>query len=239
MGIEREEGVTGPETQPGDTNPNPDGNSGGERQEREENRIPQSRVEEMWAKREAKMRKEWEEKELFPIRQRYEADQQRLVQAELARLEKMGWYTPEQPKPVTQDQIEKMFEDRLGGLEKKYREEQYQLYYTQRISDGWKEVSRKHPSLAEEKWFQDSVLAAYAENPKADIPTIADTYAKRVEAQYAAFSQRQAEEKQEQRRPDKRVMPGGRGAAGGSKGDEGKKQTVAQKLLARLQSEKE
>jgi hypothetical protein len=235
MGIPNEEGVTGTAAPADESNPNPEQTSGTERQA-EENRIPISRAEEMWSKREAKLRKEWEEKELAPVRGRYEADQKRMVDAELARLQAMGWYTPEAPKPVTQDQFEKVLNERLEAVEKQRREEQYQLYYTQRITDGWRQVSKDHPSLAQEKWFQDSVLAAYAENPKADISEIANSYAKRVEATYATFSQRQSEEKANQKRPDKRVVPSGRGAAGGAKGEEGKRQTVSEKILAKLRA---
>lgn len=240
MGIENE-GVNGAGTPPDDVNPNPDleAGTGTERKEKEENRIPISRAEEMWQRREAKLRKEWEEKELSPIRSRYEQDQKKLVDAELARLQAMGWYTPEQPKPVTQDQFEKILNERLEKAEKARREEQYQIYYTQRITDGWKEVSRSHPQLSQEKWFQDAVLAAYAENPKADIPDLANAYAKRVEATYATFAQRQASEKEKQRAPDRKVVPSGRGAAGGSKGDEGKRKSVGEKLLDKLRSREE
>jgi hypothetical protein len=217
------------------------GGEGKETREERENRIPISRAEEMWKRREQKLRQELEEKELNPLRQKvssFEADQKRLVEAELARLQKMGWYTPEAPKPVTQDQLEKLLSEKIEAVEKKSREERVQMFHQQRITDGWRIVAKNHPELAKEKFFQDAVLASYAENPQQDFVDIAESYVKRLEAVTASRANASNEERNARRDPSRRVVPGGRGAAGGAGNKEEKKLTIAEKIAAKLRANK-
>ena len=243
MGIERnEEVVTDAGATPDDTNTNPNIDGGGNSGGKDENRIPISRAEEMWARREEKLktelRREWEDKELNPVRQRYEADQKRLADAELARLKAMGWLQDEQPKPITQDQLDKILNERMD----KQREEQLQYFYTQRITDGWREVSRKYPALVNRKSFQSAVLAMYAENPNVDFVAIADEAAKEYDAYYTDKEAASQKERENRRSPANRIVPSGRGAAGGGREGGGKgegKRSVSQKILDRLRATNE
>lgn len=229
--------VTGAESATEGSEPisRPDGqddHSGGG--EGRENHIPISRAEEMWARREAKMRKEWEEKELSPLRSRFEEEQKRITNAELARLKAMGWLQDEPPKPITAEQFEKTLNERLEKARAEERQERLQEYYSMRINDGWREVSRKYPELAKAKSFQNSVLAMYAENPQADFVNLADTVAKEFDAYVTTREAAAQKEREDRRKPANRVVPGGRGAGGGS--NEGKKEkgTVAERVLAKL-----
>lgn len=240
MGIENS-AVNGSEAATGESNQNPEGGQRADQPgEREENRIPQSRVEQMWQKREQELRKSWEEKELSPVRKQFEEHQQRLTQAELARLEAMGWLQKEQPKPVTMDQLEKMFSEREAKLIESQREERLQMYYSQRISDGWREVSRKYPSLANKKTYQNAVLAMYAENPQADFVGLADEAAKDYEGYVTEREAATQKERESRRAPDRKIVPSGRGAAGGSGSGESKgKRSVAQKIQDQIKSMRE
>lgn len=242
MGIETE-GVKGPESQPGETNDNPEvhqDDGAGSGTGKDENRIPQSRVEEMWAKREAKLRQEWQEKELNPIRKQFEDHQNRLTQAELARLKAMGWLKDEAPKPVTQDELDKYVSEKLDKARNEDREERLQFHYQQVINNGWREAGRKYPELVKMKSYQNSVLAIFAENPQADFVDVADMVAKDYDAYYASRETAAAKERESRRSPANRVVPGGRGAAGGSRADEGKnKRSVAQKIADRIKAAKE
>lgn len=196
-----------------------------------ENRIPYSRVREMIAKERDRALAEFREKEHAPLRKQLEDLTQRQTQAELARLKAMGWLKDEQPKPVTQEDMEKYWSER----EKKLEEKNLQLYHAQRIDDGWSAVRAKYPGLAKLKSFQDSVLARYVNNPKTTFAEHGDAVAKDFEAYYSDKQKDAAKEREEEIRPDRRVVPGGRGAAGGGGKASGKKpKSVGDKLVSAL-----
>jgi len=241
-----EERVIGSDSQTDDKNPNPEGGQedhpeGGEGKE---NRIPISRAEEMWARREeklkAELRKEWEDKELSPLRQQYDGDRKRLQDAEIARLKAMGWLKEEPPKPVTQDQLEKLLDERLEKARTQEREERLQLYHAQRINDGWEILKTEFPSLVSKKAYQNAVLAIYAENPNAaSFASIGREVAKEFDSYSAERETAAAKEREGRRSPANRVVPGGRGAAGGSGAKEEKRKSVAERLVDRIRAAKE
>jgi hypothetical protein len=213
--------------------PGTEGNEG--QQEQRENSIPHSRVEEMYGKRLEKARSEWEAQHLEPLRKQQQEMQDRMVQAELARLEKMGWYQPEQPKPMTRDEFNKELNSRLEAQDKKFQEAQLHAYHSQRINHGWSQAASKYPTLAKSKFFQNSILAEYAENPTRDFMEIADEVAKWVNGRQSI--ERLAEQG-ERNQPHRRVMPSGRGAGSGNEGSEGKgkKLGVKDQIQARLKA---
>lgn len=207
-----------------------------ETQQQEENRIPQSRVEEMITRRLEKERQSWEQQHLEPERQKFRQLQDQQTKAEIARMTAMGWITPEAPKPVTQE----MLDSRFSAMQKQFEQKATEQIYAQRITGGWREVSRTHTALSKVKSFQNAVLAAYAEQPQRDFVEVANEVANEYEGFYAARSNEMAARKTEQLRPDRRVVPSGRGAGGGSGGNQegNKKQSVAEKIRSKL-SERE
>lgn len=238
MAGENEQSVTGQESQAGDEGNRVEQTEQHEQvetQQQEENRIPQSRVEEMISKRIEKERQNWERMHLEPERQKFRSLQDQQTKAEIARMKAMGWINDEPAKPVT----EEMLNSRFDAMQKQYEQKMTEQVYAQRITGGWREVSRANPALAKVKSFQNAVLAAYAEQPQRDFVEVATEVANDYEGFYAARSNEMAAKKQEQLRPDRRVVPSGRGAGGGTGGkQEGKKQSVAEKIRGKL-SERE
>jgi hypothetical protein len=196
-----------------------------------ENAIPHSRVEQMIASRLERERQAWLDKEVTPLRKQIEEQNSRLTQGQLAFLEKMGWYKPEGPKPLTREE----FEEKIKAQEEKFQQAQIQSYHAQRINEGWRQVSGKYPQLAKIKYFQNAVLAEYAENPNRDFAEIGEEAAQQLLAHQSAVRQ---EERDERMAPHRRVVPSGRGAGGGSEGGKGKKLSVSEKIRAKL-SERE
>lgn len=236
MDPENTDGVIDPESQSGETETQtPEDRSGvdsagsGEK----ENRIPYSRVKEMIAREREKALQEFREKEYAPLKSQFEEHSRKVTEAELARMKAMGWLKEEQPKPVTHEDLDKYWSER----EKKLEEKQLQLYHAQRIQDGWEAVRAKHAGLSKMKSFQDSVMARYVNNPRVGFVEHAEAVAKEYEAYYAEKESAAAKEREEQVRPDRRVVPSGRGAGGGgAKNSGGKKKTVAERLADSLRS---
>jgi G3E family GTPase len=235
MAVEGNESVNEQGSQPGDEGQREQVEHVEAQQQQEENRIPQSRVEEMISKRIQKERETWERQHLAPMKQKYEELNNNLTKAEIARMKAMGWVTDEPEKPVTMASVKEMLESQAKQSQQRMSE----YIYSQRITSGWREVQRSHPELAPIKGFQDSVLARYAENPQRDFVDVSEEVAKEFEGFYAARSNAAAKKKEEQMRPDRRVVPSGRGSGGGGGNkDEGRKQTVAEKIRGKL-SERE
>lgn len=233
------ESVNGPDAQSGEETSVQPESTGSERTQpasgTEENRIPHSRVREMIRQEREKALREFQEKEYGPLKKNYEDLNQRMMQAELARLEKMGWYQPEQPKPVTQDDIEKMFLER----DRKIEEKQLQLYHEQHIGSAMPAVKAKYPLLAKKQGFMELILTRYASNPRVSFIDHADAVAQEFDGYYSEREAEAARKREETTRPDRRVMPSGRGAASGSaKSGGGKPKTVGEKLLAKMREQK-
>lgn len=177
--------------------------------------------------------KQWEEQHLTPAKKQYEDLVNRMTQAEVQRLKAMGWIKDEPEKPLTRAELQEML--------KKEREEQAQTYreqnYRSIINSGWRGVSKTYPDLAKMQSFQRAVLAAYAEDPKQDFADVADAVAKDFEAYHGVKSKAAQEEQKRRMEPHRRMVPSGRGAAGGDRApQEGERKSVGQKLLARLQA---
>lgn len=189
------------------------------------------RFERQYAERSAKDRRSWEEQHLNPVRKQYEDLNRSLVAAELARMKAMGWVNDAPPKALTQEDVQKM----LGEQSQKQQQQMTEYIYSQRINGGWREVSRAHPKLAPIKGFQDAVLARFAETPQRDFAEVGAEVAKDFETFYAARATEINAEHAARKRPDRMVVPSGRGAGAGGGGEKGeKRQTVSEKILARL-----
>lgn len=207
-----------------------------------ENRIPISRAEEMWRKREEKARAKWEAEVLGPIKAKnseYEKALSQVAKGQIEFARQMGVIPPEQPpKPVTQEDIDKMFTERMGKIEEQNR----MWYHQQRIAAGWETVKAKYPaSLVANQRFQQAVLHSYSQNPDIGIPEHADAIRKEMLEPYATErADALRAEKDKQLTPDRRVVPSGRGAAGGSGSTKTEpRKSVAQRIQDRLKASKE
>lgn len=227
------ESVNAPDSQAGDVEPT--GDAGGAPEPREENSIPHSRVEEMIAQRVTKAQAEWEAQKLAPIKKQYDDMQQRFMDAEIARMERLGLIERKQPQNVTQEQIEKMLAER----DQKYQEQAAYREYSSRIQMGWETVAGRHPELARLPSYQNAVLAKYAEDPRQRFADVGEEVAKDYEAFFASKSNALAKQKEKDMRPDRRVMPSGRGAGGGTGSTSDKKKTIAEKIRERLAETRE
>lgn len=206
--------------------------SGEENKQPRENAIPHSRVEEMIARRVEKERASWEKEHLAPLRQKYEDGMSRLTNAQIAWLEKMGFIEREQPKPLTRDEFDKRFKD----FETQVMERSNQAYYYQQIQSGFEYGQTKYPELIKSEYFQDMVLSAYQRNPARNFNKIIDEAAKFIGANRGAAQQ---VERERQMDPSRRVVPSGRGAGGGGRHESNKKQSVAERIQARLKASRE
>ena len=210
--------------------------SGEVAQPREARGIPHDRVEEMISRRLAKERATWEKEQLVPLRQQHEDYTRRMTEGQLAFLEKMGFVTREQPQPLTRDEIDKRFQD----FERSTMQRAQEAYHSQRIQDGWGYAMKKHPELVKSEFFQNACLQTYASSAQKgenkSLADIADDVAKWIGGNRGAAQQI---EREQQMSPTRRVVPGGRGAAGpgANKGD--KKMSVAEKIQARLKASRD
>jgi hypothetical protein len=205
-----------------------------------ENRIPISRAEEMWQRREAKARADWEEKHLKPLQSKnaeYEKVLSTIAKGQLEFGRQLGVIPPEKPPaPLTRDEFESMFTERMAKVE----EQQRAMYHQARITSGWEQVASKYPKWAGNKQFQQAALNSYSQNPEMPMLAHAESIIKDLLDPYANDrAGALAAEKEKQLTPDRRVVPSGRGAAGGSGGKPTKKQSVAEKIQARLRASKE
>lgn len=206
-----------------------------------ENRIPISRAEEMWRKREEKARAKWEAEVLGPMKtknQEYEKVLSQIAKGQLEFGRQLGVIPPEAPpKPLTQDDLEKILTERMAKVE----ENQRMMYHQQRISTGWEQVVGKYPKFAGNKRFQDAVLHSYSQNPDLSIPQHAESIVKELLDPYASERASSLQvEREKQLTPDRRVVPSGRGAAGGSGGSKTEaKKSVAQRIQDRLRASRE
>jgi hypothetical protein len=195
----------------------------------------------MWRRREAKARADWEEQHLKPLQTKnaeYEKVLSTIAKGQLEFGRQLGVIPPEQPpKPLTQDDFEKMFTERMTKVE----EQQRMWYHQSRITSGWEQVAGKYPKYAGNKRFQDAVLHSYSQNPDLPIPAHADAIVKELLDPYASDRADSIRtEKEKARSPDRIVVPGGRGAAGGSGGNKGEsKKGVAQRIQDRLRASRE
>jgi hypothetical protein len=113
--------------------------------------------------------------------------------------------------------------------------------YEDRIRAGWETVTTKFPDLANNKMFQEAALGRYAQNPNIPLAAHAESIVKELLDPYSTKRAASLQEERDARRaPDRRVVPGGRGAGGGtgSNKDE-KKMTMAERIRSRLSASKE
>jgi hypothetical protein len=205
-----------------------------------ENRIPISRAEEMYRKRLEKARSEWTEKELNPLRTKMTEYEKTLGQVAKGQIEfgrALGVIPKEEaPKPLTQADFEKQLNERLADVNKQNLER----YHQERINNGWQQVMAKYPKIAGNKWLHNAFFNSYAENPDMPVLQHVDLIVKELLDPYA--TERGAalqKEKEKQLSPANRVVPGGRGGAGGSGNKDEVKKGVAQRVADALRARKE
>lgn len=204
---------------------------GGESSGDKENRIPISRAEEMWRRREAKLRQELLDKEVNPLKKKFEDLNGKQTEALIGWLKGMGYYQEQPEKPLSRKELEEMFDQREKNLTRQMLAHSYE----ERIRSGWVTVAGKYPGLAKNKLFQSAVLDSYANDPSTSVADHAEAVVKNLLDPYhtekSASLQR---EREDQTRPDRRVVPSGRGAGGSGTGKNEKKMSVAERIQARL-----
>lgn len=206
----------------------------------QEERIPHSRVEEMYKRRLEKAQAEWRNQHLSPLEKKmaqYEEVLGKVGKGQLAFLKEMGLYKDEPPKPFTREDFQSALDERFN----KHNEELRQYLYQERIVREWGPVANKYPKFAGNKMFQDAALYAFSQNPQKTLGEHADEIVKTLLDPYAdEKASALAKKKVDELRPSNRVVPGGRGAGGGAGGSAAEpKQSVAQKIAARLKAARE